>query len=252
MRLEGKSIVITGGSKGMGKSMVKLFANEGANVVTVARHEEDLKALEEDVAGAPGKVVTYTGDISDKAVAEAVVALAVETFGKLDVLVNNAGEMDDISPVGELSDEILHEIINVDLIAPIYTMRKAVKIFQEQGEGGKIINISSLGAKHSTAGISYATAKAGLLAATQNTAYMYYPEKIYCNAILPGRIETGIMPISGMPNLKGYRRALPLFKNGPEGGDPECIAKAALFLASDDAEYISGAELVVDGGWGTI
>lgn len=249
MKLEGKSVVVTGASAGMGKSIVETFVNEGANVVAVARRKERLDALAESLKDAPGKIVTMVGDVSKKEDNEAMIDLAVSSFGKLDVLVNNAGIMDDMSPIGEVEDERFDKLMKVNLYGPMYAMRKAVNVFKEQGNGGNIINVASVGAFRTVAGAAYVATKAALVSMTKNTAFMYIPDKIRCNAIAPGGIASEISTSMGMPNMNGYGRAKLNMAGAPEMGSTEQIAKAALFLASDDSDYVSGDVLVVDGGW---
>lgn len=128
-------------------------------------------------------------------------------------------------------------------------MRKAIQVFKEQGNGGNIINLASFGAMRAAAGVVYSASKAAVVAMTKNTAYMYQPDNIRVNAIAPGGIATEIGTSMGQPNMAGYGRLERTIGLAPEPGQPEDIAKAALFLASDDSSYISGDVLVVDGGW---
>ena len=140
MKLEGKSVVVTGASSGMGHAIVELFAREGANVVAVARRKERLEELAASLQDAPGKVLPCPGDVSREEDICAAIDLAVETFGKLDVLVNNAGVMDDMSPIGEFTNAKLEQVFAVNVYGPMYAMRKAVEVFKAQG-GGNIINV---------------------------------------------------------------------------------------------------------------
>lgn len=249
MRLEGKSVVVTGASSGMGKCIVERFAREGANVIAVARRKERLDALAAELADAPGKVIPYAGDISLQEVNEGAIELAVKEFGRLDVLVNNAGIMDDMGPIGDVTNEKIQQLYAVNVFGPMYAMRKAVQVFLAQGGGGNIINVASVGALRSCAGAIYCGTKAALVAMTKNTAYMYQPQGIRCNAIAPGGFATEISNSMGMPNMAGYGRVKNVLATAPAPGDPVEIANAALFLASDEAKYISGDVLVVDGGW---
>lgn len=164
-------------------------------------------------------------------------------------LINNAGVMDHFAPVGEVDDETYEKVMGINVYGPLVTMRKAIQVFKEQGNGGNIINIASVGAMRAAAGIVYAASKAAVVAMTKNTAYMYLPDKIRVNAIAPGAIATEIGNSIGQPNATGYGRLEKLMALAPEPGQAEDIAKAALFLASDDSSYISGDVLVVDGGW---
>ncbi len=248
MKLQGKSVVVTGASSGMGKAIVELFAREGASVVAVARRQSRLEELAASLAGAPGRVLPYVGDVSKKETNEGMIDYAVAQFGRLDILVNNAGVMDDMSPIGDVTDERFDQVMKINTYGPMYAMRKAVQVFLQQG-GGNIINVASIGAMRSAAGAAYVASKAALVAMTKNTAYMYIPNGIRCNAIAPGGINSEIGSSMGMPNMAGYGRVKNVLATAPAPGSTEQIASAALFLASEDSSYVNGDVLVVDGGW---
>lgn len=249
MKLNNKSIVVTGASSGMGKAIVERFAQEGANIIAVARRKDRLDELAGSLKDAPGKVVPFAGDISVEATMNAAIDLAVKEFGHFDVLVNNAGIMDDMSPIGDVKNEKIEQVFRVNVFGPMYAMRKAVQVFLEQGNGGNIINVASLGAMRTVAGAVYSASKAAVVSLTKNTAFMYMPNGIRCNAIAPGGIRTEIGTSMGMPNMAGYGRVKAVLAAAPENGSAEQIAAAALFLASDDSSYVNGDVLVVDGGW---
>jgi NAD(P)-dependent dehydrogenase (short-subunit alcohol dehydrogenase family) len=249
MRLEGKTAVVTGASAGMGQAIASLFVQEGANVVAVARRQERLEELAESLAGAAGRIVIFSGDIGVEATSTQMIDLAVKEFGKLDILVNDAGIMDDMSPVAEVSNEMLDDLLRVNTLGPIYAMRKAVQVFLGQGEGGNIINIASVGAEHNTAGVAYAASKAAIVAATKNTAFMYLDDEIRCNAISPGGVMTEIALVMPPSKESGMERVGTLLALSPEMGMPEDIAAVALFLASDESHFVNGTVVTADGGW---
>ena len=218
MRLENKVIVVTGSSAGMGKAIVERFAQEGAKIVAVARRMERLTKLAESLKGAPGEVVPYAGDVSKREDDEGMIEYAVEKFGRLDVLINNAGIMDDNTAVGDVSDEMLDRQIRVNALGPIYAMRKAVEVFLKQGDGGNIINTCSVGAVHHTAGIAYCASKAAIAAATKNTAFMYMEQGIRCNGIAPGGVVTDIPLVMPKADEFGFSRTSSLLVHSPELG----------------------------------
>ncbi len=250
MKLEGKSIVVTGASAGMGQAIVTLFAQEGASIIAVARRKERLDALAEQLRDAPGKVIPYPGDVSDPAVCEGMIDAAVQEFGRLDVLVNNAGIMDDNTAVGDVSNEMIERLFRVNTYGPLYAMRKAVHVFLDQNdESGNIINITSVGAFHQTAGVAYCASKAAIASATKNTAFMYMEKGIRVNGIAPGGVLTDIPLVMPKADAFGFERTSSLLTHAPELGVPEDIANAALFLASDESHFINGTILTCDGGW---
>ena len=249
MKLKNKSVVITGASSGMGKAIVERFAQEGTNIIAVARRKERLDALADSLKDAPGKVIPFAGDVSREETMVNAIDLAVKEFGCLDILVNNAGIMDDMSPIGDVQNEKIDQVFAVNVYGPMYAMRKAVQVFREQGNGGNIINVASVGAMKTVAGAVYCASKAAVISLSKNTAFMYMPEGIRCNVIAPGGIATEISASMGMPNMAGYSRVKNVLAAAPAPGSAEQIAGAALFLASEDSSYVNGDVLTVDGGW---
>ncbi|MDO5110970.1 MAG: SDR family oxidoreductase [Clostridia bacterium] len=249
MKLENKAIVVTGASSGMGKVIVEEFVKAGAWVVAVARRKERLEALSASLSGAAGKIVPFVGDVSKGEDCEAMIDACVKEFGKLDVLVNNAGVMDDMATVAECTDEKYNYVMGINVYGPLAAMRKAVQVFLTQGNGGNIITVSSVGAQHQAAGAIYGASKAAVNAICRHTAFVYRNEKIRCNIIAPGGINTEIGTSMGMPNMDGFERIKPVQAMMPGVGEGMDIANAAMFLASDDSAFISGQILAVDGGW---
>ena len=238
-RLDGKVCIVTGASAGIGRATAELFCREGAKVVAVARREERLKELAEECKDAPGEMTWYAGDVGEPATAVGMVKKAVETFGRLDVAVNDAGIMDDNTAIADLSDEMLQETFRVN------TCRQ----YLAQGDGGVIVNICSVGATHQTSGAAYCASKGAVLAATKNTAFMYMEEGIRCNAVSPGGVVTDIPLVMPPADEFGFGRTSKLLDFSGELAMPEDLADAILFLASDQSRYVNGEELKCDGGW---
>lgn len=251
MKLKGKTAVVTGASSGMGRDIAYHFAKEGANVIAVARRAERLNDLVDQTKEFEGKVVAFSADITDKEKVEGMIDEAIKLFGRLDILVNNAGIMDDMSAVGDVSDEMFDKVFDVNVKAALYAMRKAVKHFEEVG-GGSIINIASVGGLYGgVAGATYTASKHAVVGLTKNTAFMYAMKNIRCNAICPGGIATEIGNSEFMKNINqegAARTGIGLVLN-PRFGQPSEIARVAVFLASDDASFVNGQCLAVDGGW---
>ena len=250
MKLKDKVAVVTGASSGLGKAICETFVREGAKVVAVARRIERLEELAASLAGQPGEIAVYPGDVTKQETNEGMIDFAVEKFGRLDILVNNAGVADDMSPVGDLTNEQLERVFNINVYGPIYALRKAVNTFKAQGGGGVIVNTASVSGFRSVAGAAYCASKAAIVSLTKNTAFMYQPDGIRCNAVAPGYVATEISKSMGVPHEAGYARAKRTMATLPAApGKPENVAAAVLFLASDDAAFVSGETLLVDGGW---
>lgn len=251
MRLQGKVAVVTGAASGMGLAMAQRFASEGAKVVAGDWHAERLAAAVAGIRATAPDIEGVAGDISDRASAEALVERAFSAHGRLDVLVNNAGVMDYMQGVGELSDDIWRRVMAINLDGPMFTMRYAVPRMVAQG-GGSIISIASVGGlEGGAAGAAYTAAKHALVGLTKNTAWMYAQQGIRANVIAPGGTRTNIaesMPQerldkAGAARAGAYAALIPAFL------EPEDIADLALFLASDESRRINGAVITADAGW---
>ena len=248
MRFEGKCVVVTGASSGMGRKIALDFAKEGATVIAVARRLERLEEIAKEADGFAGKILPYQGDISLEEVNNGMIDYAVKECGKLDVLVNNAGIMDEFTPIGELTDELFNKVMAVNLNGPIYAMRKAVQVMLEQETKGNIVNIASIGGIcGARAGVAYTASKHAIVGATKNTAYMY-AGKIRCNVVCPGGVETEVMNSQTNISQFGVGRIMAGLDTSIPAGKVEDISTAVLYIASDDAKFMTGAEIVIDGG----
>ena len=245
MRLEGKVALITGGGSGMGKVASELFAAEGANVVLTDVNDEAGEAT----ASSIGDRASYVhADVSKEADAQAMVAAAVERFGRLDVLYNNAGIMPlDDGSVTDADGSLWDAVLAVNVKGVMHGCKFGIPAMLEHG-GGSVINVASfvawMGA--ATSQTAYTASKGAVLAMTREIAVEYARKGIRCNALCPGPIETPLLLALLSDEAKKQRR----FVHIPMGrlGHAEELAKAALFLASDDSSYMTGSSLIVDGG----
>jgi len=245
VRLDGKVALITGGGSGMGKVASELFAAEGASVVLTDVNDEAGEAT----ATAIGDAAAYIhADVSKESDAEAMVASTVERFGRLDVLYNNAGIMPlDDGSITDADGSIWDAVFSVNVKGVAFGCKYGIPAMIDSG-GGSVINVASfvawLGA--ATSQTAYTASKGAVLAMTREIAVEYARKGIRCNALCPGPIETPLLLALLSDEDKKQRR----FVHIPMGrlGHAEELAKAALFLASDDSSYMTGASLIIDGG----
>jgi NAD(P)-dependent dehydrogenase (short-subunit alcohol dehydrogenase family) len=251
-RLDGKVAVITGGVSGIGLGAVELFVAEGAKVVAADIQDEKGRMLERRFAGA----VRYARcDVTVEADIAAAVGLAQSEFGGLDVLFNNAGISDMMRSIADIQAETWSWIFDVLVRGPALGMKYAAPLMAARG-GGSIVNTASIAGLQAGWGpIAYSSAKAAVIHMSRCAAAQLSPQKIRVNAICPGLIATSIFGASlGLPREVADQMAARVTEHGakvqpiPKAGAPEDIARAALYLASDDAEFVTGTHLVVDGG----
>ena len=250
-RLQGKITVITGAGSGIGLAMATRFAAEGAAVVAGDWNAARLDEAVARIQAAGGTIIGKRGDIADCATGESLVETAISSYGRIDALVNNAGVMDYMQGVAELSDEVWRRVCSINLEGALFTMRKAIPYMLKQG-AGSIVNIASTaGIEGGAAGAAYTISKHGLVGLTRNTAWMYAKQGVRCNAICPGGTRTNIgetMPQDRL-DLAGAARAGLYATLIPATLEPEDIAALALFLVSDESRNINGAIIPADAGW---
>lgn len=249
-RLDGKVAVVTGSSRGIGRAIAIKFAREGASVVVNSRKKADAEKVVKEIMEEGGRAVAIEADVSKAKDVQKLVAAAVKSFGKLDIFVNNAGIIS-FSSFLELKEEDWDALMAVDLRGVYLCMQAAAKQMIKQGKGGKIINISSIAGFIGIPRLAhYCAAKAGVIELTKEAAIELAPYKINVNSIGPGAIKTDMTKgIEDDPEqLKQILARIPLGRLG----EPEDIANAAAFLASDEADYMTGEVVFVDGGWLTL
>lgn len=244
MKLEGKKVLVTGASRGIGKAIALAMAAEGADVaVNYAGSEAAAKAVAAEIEAMGRKAIVVQADISSNEAATNMIDQVVKEFGRIDVLVNNAGITRD-GLLMRMKEEDWDAVITTNLKGVFNCTKAAVKYMMKQ-KAGHIVNISSVVGVMGNAGqANYAAAKAGVIGFTKAVAKEVAARGITVNAIAPGFIQTDMTAVLNEKQVEGMLASIPLRKLG----DPSDIAKAALFLASEDANYITGQTLHVDGG----
>jgi NAD(P)-dependent dehydrogenase (short-subunit alcohol dehydrogenase family) len=253
-RLDGKVAVVTGASTGIGGAVLKRFAAEGASVVAVARNAERLEQAVKEVVAAGGAAIAAPADLSSQAGADSAVDAAVAEFGGVDVLVNNAGvgySYRDVRPksmeaIADAPVEEWDHVMDINLGSVVHCTRRVIPEFRKRG-GGAIVNVASvLGLRGQPDAHAYTAAKGAIINLTRSVAITYAKENIRCNVVCPGYIETNMVrDYIELLNSEDYR-----FTWNPSGrmGKVDEIANGVLFLASDEASYTNGTDLVIDGG----
>ncbi|MEA2598556.1 MAG: hypothetical protein QOF01_5025 [Thermomicrobiales bacterium] len=252
MRLQNKSALITGAGRGIGRAIAELFAREGARVALISRTASEIEETAAAITAAGGQALSIPADISRPSDVEAFTSQVAKELGGIDILVNNAGIYEPVSLV-ETPFETWNRVMQVNLYGAIHCSREIGRLMVRQGRGGAIVNVSSI---HGVRGVpdstSYDVAKGGLNQLTRSLAVELAPHTIRVNAVAPGFINTAMAVVDGQSEHESddfktnyvARRKIPLARPAA----PSEVAAAVLFLASDDASYITGHILAVDGG----
>ena len=243
-QLTGKTAIITGASRGIGKGIAEVFAAEGANVAfTFSSSEEAAKMLETELGKFGVKAKGYKSDAADFEQAQTLVAEVLNDFGGIDILINNAGITKD-NLLMRMSEADFDSVIEVNLKS-VFNMTKAVQTTFLKQRSGSIVNMSSVvGVKGNAGQTNYAASKAGIIVFSKSVALELGSRNIRCNVIAPGFIETEMTAKLDENTVKEWRNGIPLKR----GGTPKDIADACVFLSSDQSSYITGQVLHVNGG----
>ncbi len=243
----GKTVIVTGARRGIGKGIALAFAQQGANVVVADVSAADCDAVAQEIAGKGGHAIGVECDVSKRASVESLVQKAVEKFGSLDVMVNNAGVIT-YGSLTELPEKDIDFVLGVNLKGAMFGTQSAARQMIQQGRGGKVVNTASIAALIGYSQIThYCASKGGIAAFTRAAALELAPNKINVNAIAPGAIDTPMAAsVTADPKaLEATLAGIPWKRIGK----PADIAAAAIYLASAEADYVTGHTLVVDGGW---
>lgn len=244
MKLQGKTAVVTGASRGIGRSIAIELAKNGANVVVnFSGNEEKAKETAKEVEAAGVKALVFKADVSNADDVSAMLKETISTFGSIDILVNNAGITKD-NLLMRMKEADWDQVMDINLKSVFLTTKAAARPMMKQRRG-KIINVSSIVGVMGNAGqANYVASKAGVIGLTKTSAKELAPRGINVNAVAPGFIETDMTGELAEDVQTSMKQMIPLERFG----QPEDIAKAVVFLASDDADYITGQTIHIDGG----
>jgi NAD(P)-dependent dehydrogenase (short-subunit alcohol dehydrogenase family) len=247
-----KVALITGAGSGIGKATVQQFIASGTNVVAVDVVPAPLHAFVEEMRAQGGSVVGVVANVANEADVAQMIDTAYTTYGRLDILCNNAGIMDLMTPVADVSLELWNRVMGVNLTGPYLACQMAIPRMIAQG-GGSIVNTASeAGLRGGAAGTAYTVSKHGVIGLTRSIAFHYGDKGIRCNAVCPGGVQTAIGIGGTTPHQEGLERVMTALHGLKAAGYtamPEEIASVITFLASDAARNINGAILPVDHGW---
>ncbi len=241
--VNGRSVIVTGGSKGIGRGIAEVFARAGANVLITGRDQAGVESAVTELAE-HGEVTGFAGDVRDRAACDAMAATAVERYGGIDVLCANAGIFP-AAPLATMTEDDLEEVLGTNVKGNVYCVQACMDALEKSGHGRVILTASITGPFTGYPGWShYGASKAAQLGFVRTAAMELAPKNITINAILPGNIMTEGLNDLGQEYLDGMAAAIPMKKLG----HTHDIGAAALFFAADESGYITGQALVVDGG----
>lgn len=246
-RLTNKVAIVTGASSGIGRATARLFAAEGAKVVVGARRSNELAALVTEIEAAGGEATALAGDVRSEDYAKALVALAVEKYGRLDVAYNNAGTLGEMGPSTGISEDGWNAALATNLTSAFLGAKHQIPEMLKQGGGSIIFTSTFVGYSFAFPGTAaYAASKAGLIGLTQALAAEYGAQGVRVNAVLPGAVDTEMYRgMNDSSESQAFVTGLHALKRVAK---PEELARSVLYLASDDSSFVTGTASLVDGG----
>ncbi len=248
MRLSGKRAIVTGAASGIGRASAIVFAREGAQVIAVDL-SEGVEATREEIARDGGRCLARRADVADESVVKSLVETSVSELGGLEVVFANAGISGGLLPLFEQTAEEWERVLRVNLIAPFLAVKHGALHMRAHGGGSIICTASVAGLRSGAGGSAYSASKAGVISLVQTSANQLAGTGVRVNAICPGLIETGMTkPMFDMARARGSEKKIGQLNPLKRPGQPIEIARMALFLASDEASYVNGQAIAVDGG----
>ncbi len=246
-RLAGKVAIVTGASSGIGRTTAKLFAQHGAKVVVAARREAELAKLVAEIVADGGEAIAFAGDVQSEEFSKSLDALTVKSFGRLDIAFNNAGTLGEIGASTEISQKGWNDTLAINLTSAFLGAKYQLPEMVKQGSGSIIFTSTFVGYSAAFPEFAaYAASKAGLIGLTQALATEYGPKGVRVNAVLPGAVDTDMFrEKNNTSEAQAFLAGMHALKRV---GRPEEIAQAVLYLASDDASFVTGTASLVDGG----
>jgi NAD(P)-dependent dehydrogenase (short-subunit alcohol dehydrogenase family) len=248
--LSGRTAIVTGGGAGIGQAIALTLAGHGARPVIFDRIADRVAETTDKIVAAGGTASGFSVDITDEIAVEKAVSEVVDRESGIDILVNCAGIFDNYKGVVDASTDLWNRVLAVNLTAP-FILTRAILPHMVKARRGSIINIGSVAAlRGGTGGAAYTASKHGVIGLTRSIAWGYRNEGIRCNAICPGAIGGTAILDEATIDMDYFARCQPVYALAGEQGEPQSIADAVLFLASDQSSFVNGVMMPVDGGWG--